>query len=141
MASKQSQQVAVVQADPGPSGVAKMWSKIWPWGAALVALYVVLQVGLPTTVDWLDPGGSGGVIDRIPHVVRNLGIIGSGAGLVLSLLKPWKGLGHHMLGYGVLAIVSGIFGPTLISWLIAHGPDGLQRFLDSLGGLHGLQLK
>ena len=112
-----------------------MWGKAWKFAVAAFLVYLVLQLGVPTVLAFLDPGGSGGLLDRLPRVVRNLGLLAAGLGFVLALTKWGKEWGTHMIGYGALAIVAGIFGPTLVNWLTDNGPQGLDYFLASLNGV------
>jgi hypothetical protein len=129
MAAKQ--QTVVVPS----SGGATVLEKVVKWAIIAGIVYTVLQLGVPTVVAWLDPGGNGGLLDRLPRVVRNLGILAAGVGLILCLVKWTRDQGYAMVGWGVVAILSGILAPTVLAWVSANGPSGVGHFLSSLNGL------
>jgi hypothetical protein len=138
MAAKQAATVEVPAKSSGGSAVGR---KLTAAVIVIGGIWVVLQVGVPTVVNFLDPGGSGGLLDRLPHMVRNAGVAGLGVGAVVSLIRPWKELGHHLFWYGLGALMLGLLGPTALVWLSDHGPAIFSSFLQSLGNVKGISLK
>lgn len=134
-------QTAQAEGSVGSKGGSPKVGKFVTLAVAAIVIYVVLQVGVPTAVNFLDPGGAGGLLVRLPHMIRNAGVVGVGIGIVTSLIRPWKDLGHHMIWYGVIALVVGLLGPTALERLGSSGPAAFANFLDSLGHLKGVSLQ
>ena len=117
-------------ADSGGLDVGKWVDRAVKLALILGLAYAVLSLGVPATVAILDPGGTGGLLERLPRIVWHLGAIVFFCGLLVAIF--WRKHGHGLIGYGLLSFAGGLGGPRAMAWLAAHGPDMVTATFDGV---------
>jgi|SRR5215471_374851 len=113
------------------------------WILIAIVIYVVLRVGVTNLLNLLDPGGTGGLLDRAPRATWHVGAVAIFVGIMVAIWRGWKDHGHHLMGYGFLALLIGLLGPSTLAWAPANLPHAWTGVLNSLShiDLSGIRVK
>jgi len=121
----------------GGSSLGKLISALLGLALVIGAIYVALRFGWGTLMDIADPTGRGQPImtfpltgARLPNVMRNIGLVAAGVGLMLRILHWTDEHGSRAVVFGLVVAAVGIFGPVFIDWIVGSGQAHLNVCLN-----------